>query len=93
MFALCVNMLYLNNNNNNNNQGPSVAQSVERWTSGQVMISQFMRLSPTSGLLLSAQSLLWLPCPCSLSLTLPLLALSKNIHYKKKKKKKKKQIV
>ena len=34
-----------------------MAQSVERPTSAQVMISQFVRWSPTSGSVLTAQSL------------------------------------
>ena len=38
-------------------QGAWVAQSVEHPTSAQVMISQFVRLSPASGSVLMAQSL------------------------------------
>ena len=37
--------------------GASVAQSVKRQTSGQVMISRFVGSSPTSGSVLTAQSL------------------------------------
>ena len=37
--------------------GTWVAQSVERPTSAQVMISQFVSSSPTSGFMLTAQSL------------------------------------
>ena len=58
-----------------------VAQSVKRPTSAQVMISQLMDLSPTSGSVLTAPSLesasdsgspslSALPCLCSLSLSL-----------------------
>ena len=39
------------------NRGAWVAQSVQRLTSAQVMISPFMSLSPISGSLLTAQSL------------------------------------
>ena len=61
-----------------------VAQLVKRLTSAQVMISQFMGLSPASGSVLTAQSLkpapdsvspslsLSLPCSCSASLSLSL---------------------
>ena len=38
-------------------QGAWVAQSVERLTSAQVMILQFMSSSPASGSVLTAQSL------------------------------------
>ena len=38
-------------------QGAWVAQSVERLTLAQVMISRFVSLSPTSGSVLTAQSL------------------------------------
>ena len=38
-------------------EGASVAQSVKRLTSAQVMISQSMSLSPASGPVLTAQSL------------------------------------
>ena len=59
---------------------PGVAQSVERPTSAQVMISQFMGSSPTSGSVLIAQSLepasdSWspsLPAPPLLALSLSL---------------------
>ena len=56
-----------------------VVQSVERPTLAQVMTSWFMSLSPASGSLLLAQSLLWILCsplslhlPCSYSLPLSL---------------------
>ena len=62
--------------------GTWVAQSVERPTSAQVTISQFMSSSPASGSVLTAQSLepasdfvslsLPLPCSCALSLNLSL---------------------
>ena len=39
------------------NRGTWVAQSVKRLTSAQVMISQFVGLSPASGSVLTAQSL------------------------------------
>ena len=58
-----------------------MAQSVERMTSAQVMISQFEGLSPTWGSVLTAQSLeaasdsvspsLSLPLPYSCSVCLP----------------------
>ena len=54
-------------------RGAYVAQSVEHLTLAQVMISQFVSFSPTSGCLLSAPSPLWIRCPCllcSLSLSL-----------------------
>ena len=51
-----------------------MAQSVRRPTSGQVMTSQFMSSSSTSGSLLSVQSPLWILS--SLSLLLPPLSLS-----------------
>ena len=50
--------------------GTWVAQSVECPTSAQVMISQFVSSSPTSGCLLSAQSPLQILCP-PLSVPLP----------------------
>ena len=54
--------------------GAWVAQLVKRPTSAQVMISRFMSLSPTSGSVLTAQSLA--PALDSGSpLSLPLLAL------------------
>ena len=62
--------------------GAWVAQSVERPTSAQVMVSQFMGSSPTLGSLLSAQSLLWILC---LSLSVP--KINKNVEKKIKKKK------
>ena len=40
-----------------------MAQLVQHPTLAQVMVSQFMNLSPTSGLLLSVQSLLQILCP------------------------------
>ena len=62
--------------------GAWVALSVKCLTSAQVMISRFMSLSPTSGSVLTAQSLepasdsvfpsLSLPVPCSLSVCLSL---------------------
>ena len=59
--------------NNPNNQGAWVAQSVKRPTLAQVMISRLVSLSPTSGSVLTAQSLEPLQILClSLSLcTLP----------------------
>ena len=65
--------------------GTRVAQSVERLTSAQVMISRFLSLSPTSGSLLSVQSrlrILCLPSLCPSPAHAP--ALSK-INIKKKK--------
>ena len=63
-------------------RGAWVAQSVERPTSAQVMISKFVSLSPSSGPVLTAQSLEpasdsvspSLPCPglCALVLSLAL---------------------
>ena len=60
-------------------RGTWVAQSVECSTSPQVMISQFMGLSPASDSVSTAQSLepasdsvspsLPLPCPCPVSLS------------------------
>ena len=50
--------------------GAWVVWSVKPPTSAQVMISQFVSSSPTSGSLLSAQSLLQILCP-PLSLPLP----------------------
>ena len=49
------------------------AQSVNRPTSAQVMISRFRSLSPTSGSLLSAQNLLEILCSPPLSLSAPSL--------------------
>ena len=56
-----------------------MAQSVERLTSAQVMISQFVGLSPVSGSVLTARSLepvsdsvclsLLLPCSCFVSVS------------------------
>ena len=70
-----------------------MAQLVKRPTSAQVMISWFVVSSPTSGSLLTAQSLdlasdsvspsLSLPFPCSCSVS---LSLSKINKLKKKKK-------
>ena len=67
-------------------RGAWVAQSVKRPTSAQVMISQFVSSSPTSGSVLTAQSLepasdsvspsLSLPLPHSFSLSLSLLKIS-----------------
>ena len=68
-------------------RGAWVAQSVERPTSAQVMISRFVGSSPTSGSVLTAQSLelLWILClPLSVP---PLFVLSlslKNKHLEKK---------
>ena len=72
-----------------------MAQPVKRPPSGQVMISQFVGLSPASGSVLTAQSLelLWilclplsLPLPHSYSVSLSLsLSLSKNKQTLKKK--------
>ena len=56
------------------------AQSVERPTRAQSIISQFMSSSPTLGSLPSAQSLLQILCP--LSLLLPLFHTLKNKHKK-----------
>ena len=64
-------------------RGAWVAQSVECLASAQVMISWFVGSSPTSGSVLTAQSLepvsdsvspssLLLPCSCSVSLSLSL---------------------
>ena len=50
--------------------GSWMAQLVEHWTSAQAMISQFVSLSPTSGCVLTVQSLLRILCP-PLSLPLP----------------------
>ena len=50
--------------------GASVVQSIEPLTPAQVMISQFVSSSPTSGSLLSAQSPLQILCP-PLSVPLP----------------------
>ena len=63
-----------------------VAQSVERLTSVQVMISQFVGSSPTSGSVLTAQSLE--PAPDSVSPSLsdpPLLALCLSLSLKNNK--------
>ena len=58
--------------------GAWVAQSVKHPTSAPVMILGFVSLSPTSGSVLSAQSLFRIPCPpltappphvCALSLS------------------------
>ena len=54
--------------NNSVYQGAWVAQSVKCLISAQVMISQFMSLSPTSGSVLTAQSLE--PTSSSVSLSL-----------------------
>lgn len=43
--------------------GSCDAQSVKLLALAQVVISQFLALSPTSGSLLSAQSQLWILCP------------------------------
>ena len=43
--------------------GAWVAQSVKRLSSAQVVISRFMGSSPTSGSMLTAQSLLQILCP------------------------------
>ena len=59
--------------------GRLVAQSVDPPTSAHVMTSRFARLSPVSGFLPSARSLLWILCPplsapsCSLA---PFLSLT-----------------
>ena len=53
--------------------GAWLAQSVERPTSGQVMISQFVGSSPTSGSILTEKGLLWILC-LSVSLSLSLSA-------------------
>ena len=69
-----------------------MAQSVKRLTSAQVMISQFVSLSPTSSSVLTAQSLE--PASDSVSLCLclsPAHALSLSVSKKKKKKLKKQQ--
>ena len=66
-------------------RGAWAAQSVERPTSAQVMILWFVSSSPVSGSLLTAQSLLQIPCPC-LSLPLPHLSLSQKLKTKKKRK-------
>ena len=54
-----------------------MAQSVERPTSAQVMISRFVSLSPASGSLLSAQDLLQILYPISLYLLTCAVSLSK----------------
>ena len=54
---------------NMKSRGVWVAQSVKRPTSAQVMISQFVSLSPTSGSVLTAQSLE--PASASVSPSLP----------------------
>ena len=56
----------------NNFWGTWVAQSVERLTSAQVMISQFVDLSPASGSVLTSQSLEPVSDSVSPSLSLPL---------------------
>ena len=68
-------------------RGVWVAQSVERPTSAQVMISQFLGLSPTSGSVLTAQSLESASNSMCVSLSASfLLVLSKiNKHFKKRK--------
>ena len=67
--------------------GAWVAQSVERPTSAQVMISQFVGSSPTSGSVLTARSLepaldsvspLSLPLPCLRSPSLSKINIKKN---------------
>ena len=50
-------LLKLSNKKTSNPRGAWVAQSVERQTSAQVMISQFMGSSPASGSVLTEQSL------------------------------------
>ena len=58
MHALyCSTLDFLLRVNIDKNQGTWVAQSVERPTSAQVMISQFVSLSPASGSVLPAQGL------------------------------------
>ena len=56
---------------NANFRGALVAQSVECLTSAQVMISQFMGLSPMSGSVLTAQGLEPASDPVSPSLSAP----------------------
>ena len=71
-----------------NNGGVWVAQLVKRSTSAQVMISQFVSLSPPLGSVLTAQSLE--PASDSVSVSLcpfPAHALSRSLKYKLKKKK------
>ena len=73
-------------------RGAWVVQSVKRLTLAQVMISLFVGLSPTSGSVLTAQSLeptldsvsqsLSLPLPCSYSVCLSLCLSLKNKHLK-----------
>ena len=56
-----------------------MAQLVKRLTSAQAMISQFVGLSPTSGSVLTAQSLLWIlasPSLCSSLIHAPSLSVS-----------------
>ena len=63
-----------------NQRGAWVARSVEDLTSAQVVISQFVSSSPTSGSLLSAWSLLGIlsvRLPCSLSFALSLSKINK----------------
>ena len=66
---------------NNSNRGAWVAQSVERPTSPQVMIPQFVVSSPASGSVWTARSLEPASDSVSLSLSLPcshLVSLSQN---------------
>ena len=63
--------------------GAWVAQSVKHLTLAQVMISRFVGLSPTSGSVLTAQSL----DPASDSVSPPSPRSLKNKHKKKKKQK------
>ena len=63
--------------------GAWVAQSVGHLTSIQVMISQFTSSSPASGSVLTARSLLRIPClPLSLPLPAHALSLSQKINKK-----------
>ena len=59
--------------------GVWVAQSVKHPTLAQVMISQFMSSAPTSGSLLSGQSLLGILCPL-LSAPPPLMCMHTCVH-------------
>ena len=77
-------------------QGTWVAQSVKHPTLGQVMISRFVGLSPTSGSVLIAQNLEPASDSLSPSLSLPLplapcVCLFLNLKYRLKKKIKKKK--
>ena len=68
--------------------GAWVAQSVERPTSAQVLISCFMASGPMSGTVLTAQTLVpvWILClPLSLSALLSPRALSLSLFLKNKK--------